>query len=332
MASTLFVRLMSVLTEENINVAEELKIFGLSRREIDIRSENIVYETFYQFVEHVLSRHRVPALGARFGDRVALGDWGMLGTGILSCESVWDAYLRFGDIQKYSGDLIKLDFSESTLGGVAEINKFDRPTLVPFYNEFVMANTWTNFIRPIQTLTTEVKLDRLQFTFPADEDSLVYYQQIFACPIEFGAARDALHFPRQLLHQKNPFRNKGAMQYCLEQIQSLDRKMGGTGSHTQRVEELLLCSIDESLPTIDEAAKKLALSSRSLRRRLETEGTNYSAVVQKVRMDMATYFLTRTHRPVEHIADALKYSSITSFSRAFKHFVGVSPRDYRANN
>ena len=327
--SNMFIRLLSILAEEKINIGEELRGFGLSRQEIDHLAENIDYETFYLFTEQILANHSVPALGARFGASLNISDWGMFGTGILSCESVWSAYQTFGDVQEYTGDLVKLDFHERGGAGVASISRLERAALVPFYIEYVLANTWTNFIRPIQSPTPEVKLNRVRFTFPEPESHLSYYQAIFDCPVEFDAPADELHFPKTLLHQPNPFRNKGALHFCLDQILHVDQLMGGLGSYSQRVEERVIYALSDSLQTIEEMARELALSSRTLRRRLAEEGTTYNQIVLKVRMDMAKYYLSRTKKPIEHIADSLQYSSVTSFSRAFKHFDGLSPRAYR---
>lgn len=329
--SNLFIRLLSILAEERINIGEQLRSFGLSRQEIDEPAENINYETFYLFTEHILANHSIPAMGARFGANLNISDWGMFGTGILSCESVWSAYQTLGEVQEYTGDLVKLDFYERGGKAVAGISKLERPALVPFYIEYVLANTWTNFIRPIQSPATEVKLDRVRFTFPAQESHLDYYQAIFACPVEFDAPADELHFSKTLLHQPNPFRNKGALKFCLDQVQRIDQQMGGSGSYSQRVEERVIYALSNSLQTIEEMARELALSSRTLRRRLEEEGTTYNQIVQKARMDMARYYLSSTKKPIEHIADSLQYASVTSFSRAFKHFAGLSPRAYRTS-
>ena len=107
--SNLFIRLLSILAEEKINIGEQLRTFGLSRQEIDDLAENIDYETFYLFTEHILATHSIPAMGARFGASLNISDWGMFGTGILSCESLWGAYQTFGEVQEYTGDLVKLD-------------------------------------------------------------------------------------------------------------------------------------------------------------------------------------------------------------------------------
>ena len=329
--SNLFIRLLSILAEEKINIGEQLRTFGLSRQEIDDLAENIDYETFYLFTEHILATHSIPAMGARFGASLNISDWGMFGTGILSFESLWGAYQTFGEVQEYTGDLVKLDLHDRGGEGVASISRLQRPALVPFYIEYVLANTWTNFIRPIQSPTTEAKLNRVRFTFPLQESHLDYYQAIFACPVEFDAPADELHFPKTLLHQPNPFRNQGALQFCLDQIQRIDLQMGGPGSYSQRVEQRVIYALSDSLESIEEMARELALSSRTLRRRLEAEGTTYNQIVQKVRMDTAKYYLSRTKKPVEHIAHTLQYSSITSFSRAFKHFTGLSPRAYRTS-
>lgn len=91
----------------------------------------------------------------------------------------------------------------------------------------------------------------------------------------------------------------------------------------------------EMLPTGDAAigtvAKHLALSPRTLQRRLDQEGTTYKEVLGSVRCELAEEYLSKDVSTPE-IAFLLAYSEVNSFLRAFKGWKGVTPDHYRRHS
>jgi AraC-like DNA-binding protein len=76
-------------------------------------------------------------------------------------------------------------------------------------------------------------------------------------------------------------------------------------------------------------AGQLALSTRTLRRRLEEEGSSFQGILDEVRFGLARDYLHNSSLPIEQIAELLAYSTPGNFSQAFKRWSGSSPRDYR---
>lgn len=96
--------------------------------------------------------------------------------------------------------------------------------------------------------------------------------------------------------------------------------------------ELTRAALLELLPTGDAAigtvARQLALSPRTLQRRLDREGTTYKEVLGTVRCELAEEYLAKEISTAE-IAFLLAYSEVNSFLRAFKGWKGVTPEHYR---
>ena len=61
----------------------------------------------------------------------------------------------------------------------------------------------------------------------------------------------------------------------------------------------------------------------------ETGGSNFSAMVEKVRMDKIIEYMRETNLPISDICIRCGYSSSNSFYKAFKRIYGVSPNAYR---
>jgi AraC-like DNA-binding protein len=82
-------------------------------------------------------------------------------------------------------------------------------------------------------------------------------------------------------------------------------------------------------PTLEEVAEKVGLSSWSLQRRLREEGLSFSLLVDKLRCEMATHYLQQKQLPISEMALLLGYSEVSAFSRAFRRWFGISPRQWR---
>ena len=83
------------------------------------------------------------------------------------------------------------------------------------------------------------------------------------------------------------------------------------------------------IPNLEQVANDLAVSPRTLRRRLAAEGTKFQKVLDEVRLDMAQEYLAISTLPVGTIAELLGFSHQANFGHAFKRWCGLSPRQYR---
>jgi len=82
-------------------------------------------------------------------------------------------------------------------------------------------------------------------------------------------------------------------------------------------------------PALEIIAEKMGMSAGSLQRRLRDQGLTFTALVDKVRCELATYYLQQRHLPISELALLLGYSEVSAFSRAFRRWFGISPRQWR---
>jgi AraC-like DNA-binding protein len=92
---------------------------------------------------------------------------------------------------------------------------------------------------------------------------------------------------------------------------------------------LLLTGHIDECPTIDECADMVGMSSRSLQRRLAEYGTSFNDLLDQTRFDLAQQLLADPSVRVTDIAVELGYQDPANFSRAFRRWAGVSPRQHR---
>jgi AraC-like DNA-binding protein len=89
-----------------------------------------------------------------------------------------------------------------------------------------------------------------------------------------------------------------------------------------RVRSALLELLPSGVSSIEAVAERLAVSKRTLQRRLQDEGTSYQMVLGAVRERLAKHYLTRTTISGAEIALLLGFNDPNSFYRAFQRWTG----------
>lgn len=149
-------------------------------------------------------------------------------------------------------------------------------------------------------------------------------------PVRYGQPDYAIRIPRALmeapLRLANPAAAAMAREACERELQA--RRLTREDALTARVRSLLVQSEDR-LPTLEEVASALHVSTRTLKRRLQEEGRNFRALVDHVLEMRATQMLQEEGLSVSEVAFRLGYNDVSNFSRAFRRWTGQSPSDFR---
>jgi len=103
-------------------------------------------------------------------------------------------------------------------------------------------------------------------------------------------------------------------------------------SFRSRLKARLKAHLDrtQSLLSIEEAAAAWNISSQTLRRRLEREYTSYRLLKEEVRRETALKWLDADSLNIGDISIRAGFAETNGLSRALKHWVGVSPSDWRS--
>lgn len=79
---------------------------------------------------------------------------------------------------------------------------------------------------------------------------------------------------------------------------------------------------------LDDVARSIATSRRSLQRAFEGEGITFREAVAVARMRRAKALLSQGELPVYRVADRVGYRSKAEFTKAFKRYSGMTPTDF----
>jgi AraC-like DNA-binding protein len=168
----------------------------------------------------------------------------------------------------------------------------------------------------------------VHFTHPAPRDSSEH-QRIFGNTVRFGQSQNAIAMPLSALSLPM-VRSDPALRTLLERVagEMLDR-LPKTDALTSQVRRLLAAELGGGDPGIVALAKKLHMTPRTLRRRLEEVGTTHRDVLEHLRKELALRYVGERSIGTSEVAFLLGYSNASAFHKAFKRWTGVSASEYR---
>ncbi|GAB7530917.1 AraC family transcriptional regulator [Pseudomonas sp. 3A(2025)] len=157
--------------------------------------------------------------------------------------------------------------------------------------------------------------------------------KVFDAPVYFEQPFNSLLIPKRGLQRSMPQSDPLlllVMQDSLSQLSRLSEKGGqGTLDIVDEVREQVRQRLLEGEPVLEDIAGQLGMASWSLQRRLREQNLSFSAVVDTLRCELATHYLRQQQLPISSLAPLLGYSETSAFSRAFRRWFGVSPRQWR---
>lgn len=157
------------------------------------------------------------------------------------------------------------------------------------------------------------------------------YERIFGVPLVFGSDMNALVVDEELLSIRPPQINPYLSNILKAHAEGLLKKLDSSKSTRGRVESLLIPLLPTGEASIDIIAKKLGLSRQTLFRKLKAENVTFEKVLDELRHRLALHYLNEKKISVNETAYLLGFSEPAAFSRAFKRWVGCSPRAAQAS-
>ncbi len=127
-------------------------------------------------------------------------------------------------------------------------------------------------------------------------------------------------------------RNEAMWSYFEPELRRRLSQLEVDDSVSARVRAALVEMLPAGENTIEDVARKLATSSRTLQRQLSEEGTTFRKQLNHVRQLLAQQYLTTSDMDMDTIAFMLGYAEAGSFVRAFTLWTGASPAAYRAQH
>lgn len=256
----------------------------------------------------------------QFGQQLDLPAHGLLGFAVLGQEnprrliSMIVQYLRVG--------LPLMDMDLSSTGSTFRIRLIDTwglGHLLPCLTKIYMGS--------IHRISSQVCN---HFCFEFDFDSSVPPEQWSAiapdCEFRFNAPASQVTMP---LSGRPIRKDETGLEFILANARSREREPSEQADETvMQVREMIMSQPGRPC-TMDNLARRLDMSPRTLRQHLSTAGTSFRELRNEIRQNFATLYLTDTAIPLESIAEKLGFSDQAGFTKAYRSWTGHTPGDVR---
>ncbi|MBH3341617.1 AraC family transcriptional regulator [Pseudomonas mendocina] len=269
-------------------------------------------------------------LGLHLGESVRPGYYGVLGSLIMSCATLADALHRQARYASLVGSLGRVILDDEPVRAGCEPLVAHRwePLLAQQQrqlSEETLAG-WVSFGRWISGLDISPTEVRFQHSAPADTSE---HARIFRCPVLFDQPDNALIFPRRLLSvplNQADAQVRGMLDAYADRLLA-ELNQGSSVLDRARLE--LARQLPEQGPDLESIAAALALSPRTLQRRLREGGLSFSQLVDETRQQLVLHYLRDPALELAEIAFLVGFSEPGSLARAFRRWTGTSPGEYR---
>jgi AraC-like DNA-binding protein len=161
-------------------------------------------------------------------------------------------------------------------------------------------------------------------------ENLSSLRHFFPCPVTFDAPYNSLTFSARHL-EAELIRSEAELEEFMRvaPYHVVIKPVASDASVTSRIRIILGSDLGRELPSFEELTAALNMSPRTLRRRLEKEGTSYQKIKDNARRDVAISLLSRDQLTVSDVAERVGFSDPSAFHRSFKKWTGQSPGAYR---
>lgn len=190
----------------------------------------------------------------------------------------------------------------------------------------VAAGACTNIMK--QLCGPDYRSQSYGFPYPQPTD-LSCYDCLGENPLHFGTGALEICFDPLFLQRKLAG-SSAEMRLVLDSYFTA-RDTGIAQSHCRKVEEMIRRLLPTGDCTLQYIADTLSVTPRTLQLHLEAEQASFRQLLEKVRREIATYHLRRGDIQLTQLAMVLGYSELSAFSRSFRGWYGMSPRQWLAS-
>ena len=176
---------------------------------------------------------------------------------------------------------------------------------------------------------TATRLSPLRVEFAQPRAYGKALERHFGCPVQFGSARNAIVF--RAADAALPFvtRNAELLAMLAPQLDEEVKQHTGQDTFPERVRATIQRKLVGHRPKMQDVARELHISSRTLQRRLQDEGYSFQQVLEQARHQLARHYLNNSLLELNEAAYLLGYEDSNSFVRAFRVWEGVPPAHWR---
>lgn len=266
------------------------------------------------------------SLAVRVGSSMRCDDYGAFGLAWKTAPTLRDSFTRAERYGKVLTSVSTYELrSEDGVHFMMLHRAGDRRTGLQLSNE--------QTIVAVTQISREVSLENfvpvaVYFQHDCLVDSAAL-EEFFGCKVNYSSDRDALQVSEASLNSVNRLGDSSVANFFDTHLDKEIAELSEQNTLAERVRQEISQALSQGVPTISDIAVRLAMSGRTLQRRLAEDGHAYQALVDSARKGLAERLLHESEYSLAEIAFLTGFSDQSAFTRAFRRWAGQTPRSFR---
>ncbi|PHR96368.1 MAG: hypothetical protein COA68_15640 [Oceanobacter sp.] len=250
-----------------------------------------------------------------------------LGVGLLYSSTLRAFFERFARFFSLITTLYEVNFTEDANGACFSWQPLVKlsPTTLEFDSDAFTALV-LKYIR--YAIAPDYKPNKVSLSRASSADCHAAYDEYFDCEIEYGAKRTGIYVPKNDLDIRLPASNRDLARHNDKVVVEFLERTAKVDLPARVYSKLI-----EMLPSGEcsrtSVASSLNMSASAFHEKLKNAGTSYQDLLDETRCELAESYIERKEISITEIAYLLGFTDSSNFSRAFKRWNGLSPREFR---
>ena len=267
-----------------------------------------------------------PGIGYQIGLHSTLTWHGMLGYGLMSCATLRDALELWTNFLDLRTTTFNMRLTERD--GFTELFVHDMAQRAPM--RFCAVDRLMSMTTRLCEQLAQRVLPGLEIWYSGPEPLHYARYRKRVVTTRFETNLCLVRFPSADLDIPLATANASTLRYIKTQCERERARLRRSDDLVVRVMDLLQGHERSGYPSIEQAAKTLCMSSRTLKRKLQRLGLNFRSLVDDARKDAVLRDVLNPVLRMDEIALRMGYADPANLTRAFRRWTGESPSKYRA--
>lgn len=324
--TSLFARKMVAAAGMGIDPKATLALAGIDHEAPWDPKVMITAVAYYEMLEAMAEQIDVTELPVHVGASMRCDEYGALGLAWKAAPTLGGSCRRIARYARLWTGVVAYELREHPRGMLLILHRDGERRLgLRLSNEATLASavSLSRQVCPVPFAPLEVFVQH-----PAPQ-SIGFHEEWFGCPVTFGAELDAVLISNEAMERPNILGDKGISQYLSAHLDAELAIINTQPSIVREAKDAIAQSLSEGTPRVADIAKSLGLSARSFHRRLSEHGMNFQVLTEETRRELAEGLLKDEWHSLAEVAFLTGFSEQSSFTRAFKRWLGQTPASYR---
>ena len=277
-------------------------------------------EALGQIVSLAQRERFTPNIGLELAQRTPLGAYPLLDYLVATSETVENGVAQLARYLRVIGNPTEIATRQQRASVRIEIGGTNAPFSVEYSAALIVLHFRTE---------TEGRFTASSLSLCHRPDDSGAFTRVLGCGVSGEASWNGLIVPMD--SWRLPLRRRDSLlrQLLETQADQILARLPQRSGVAEQVQRALTANLSAEATRIDSFARQLAMSGRTLQRRLTDEGVSFHQLLDAARKEAAARYLAESTLAISEVAYLIGYSEPAPFHRAFKRWYRMTPETFR---